>query len=165
MMGLIRAFTGLFFQDHSSQPFDQDEDRDAPSVDSQKITVLAIDDDPIFLDGMRELLRGAGFNVLTSTTGPKGLDLLRYAQHNIRAVLLDYKMPKFNGAETLEYVRKLSPQTKVIALTGVDLNQLPASFRQGVDEFIRKPCRSAHLIEVLNALVGNGAVLPAQSQN
>ena len=65
-------------------------------------TILAIDDDQQFLDAMKTLLTDAGFNVLTSSSGPKGLDTLNYAARDIKVVLLDYHMPKFNGAETLD---------------------------------------------------------------
>jgi CheY-like chemotaxis protein len=165
MMGLIRAFTGLFFPNVSARLFDEHEQSETPVAQNKNTTILAIDDDPVFLDGIRELLGVAGFNVLTSTTGPKGLDMLRYAQRDIRAVLLDYSMPRFNGADTLEYVRRLSPDAKVVALTGVELDQVPESFRQGVDEFIRKPCRTAHLIEVLNSLVDSKAPVAAHVGN
>src|SRR5580704_5026159 len=79
-----------------------------------KTTVLIIDDDPAVLLTVKTLLVKRGFNVLSSSSSPKGLDLLRYAARDIRIVVLDYSMPKLNGEETLKFIKQLSPNAKVI---------------------------------------------------
>jgi len=123
----------------------------------RKGTVLVIDDDPSFLNAVRGLLDNEGFNVLTSSTGPKGLDMLRYAPRDIRVVLLDYNMPNFDGAVTLEFVRKLNPGIKVFGVTGVEKNLLATVYREGVDKILTKPFRNGELLESLNAVIaGNG---------
>jgi len=118
-------------------------------LEDKKCTILVIDDDPTILDALRLLLREAGYNVLTSTTGPKGLDMVRYAPRDIRLVLLDYNMPRFNGAETLEFLRKLNPNLKVIAVSGFRVTELPESFHAGVERFISKPYNSADLLKTV----------------
>ena len=116
--------------------------------------MLAIDDDPTILQILRSLLRDEGFNVLTCTSGPKGLDMMRYAGRDIRVVLLDYNMPQLNGAETLHHLRRLSPEAKIIAVTGVNINLLPENFREGVDKFLQKPFRSADLMAAIRDVLG-----------
>jgi len=118
-----------------------------------KTTILIIDDDPSFLDTMRTVLRDEGYNVLASSTGPKGLDMVRYAGGDVGAVLLDYNMPRFNGAETLQFLRKLSPNAKVLAVSGVSSNELPADFREGVERFIPKPFSNADLLKTLEEIL------------
>lgn len=145
-MGLMRVIEGLFFAGG-------DEEQDANSSELQeKFTVLAIDDDPTFLENMRELLKPAGITVLTSCSGAKGLDVLHYTPQEIRVVLLDYNMPRLNGKETLHYVRKLNPKAKVLAITGMGTEDLPDDFRQGVDRLLQKPFHSADLIMSLRLL-------------
>jgi CheY-like chemotaxis protein len=112
-------------------------------------TVLIIDDDTSFLEAMRALLADAGYNVLTSSTGPKGLDMMRYAPRDIAAVLLDFNMPRFNGAETLQFLRKLSPQVKVLAVSGITRNELPPEFREGVQRVLSKPFSNADLLKTI----------------
>jgi CheY-like chemotaxis protein len=119
-----------------------------------KSTVLVIDDDPKFLETMRILLRGAGYTVLTSSTGPKGLDMIRYAPRSVRTVLLDFNMPGFNGAETLQYLRKLNPSVKVIAVSGFKVNELPPSFQKGVERFVAKPFSNGELLETIEEVLG-----------
>ena len=156
----------MFLNRAAPLPTDEDEDGSGQPAGTQpKYTVLAIDDDPAFLSLLRPMLRDGGFNVLTSTSGPKGLQMVRFAGRSLSVVLLDYNMPQLNGAETLQYVRQLNANVKVMALTGVDLNLLPASFHEGVDKFIRKPFRSQDLIDAINSLIGVETPAPAPGKN
>ena len=148
-MGIWRTFTALFFKDYSAW------DTDRVQVERPRPTILAIDDDQQFLDAMKTLLTDAGFNVVTSSSGPKGLGTHNYAARDIKVVLLDYHMPKFDGAETLQHVRKVNAKVRVLAITGVNINDLPPSFREGVDLFIQKPFLISQLIEALHKLVGD----------
>ena len=149
-MDLVAAALALFGKKPRSSGNGKNEAADAAAP---KSTILVIDDDPKFLDTMRILLRGAGYTVLTSSTGPKGLDMIRYAPHGVRTVLLDFNMPGFNGAETLEYLRKLNPQTKVIAVSGFKVNELPPSFQKGVERFVAKPFSNGELLETIEAVL------------
>ena len=151
-MGFLRTVEEMLFKGYSVKARGDKKAADKKNA-QPKCTILAIDDDPAFLESMRWLLRDAGYTVLTSSSGAKGLDMLRYASRDIRAVLLDYNMPRFNGEETLQYVRKLSPQAKVIALTGLGTKDLPEAFRNGVDLFMQKPCRGGALVESLSELL------------
>jgi CheY-like chemotaxis protein len=116
-------------------------------------TVLAIDDDAQFLKTLRALLQPSGFNLLTATSATHGLGILRYRAQDIHAVLLDYNMPHLNGAEALVWVHKLNPRAKILGLTGVAIEQLPESFRTGVDRLLFKPLPSSKLIAELNAVL------------
>jgi CheY-like chemotaxis protein len=154
MSGVLRAFA-LWILEHSDPATGEAEPEPPLEPDREcKHTVLAIDDDPILLRTVTTVLRKRGFNVLTATTGTKGLNMLCYAPGDIEVVLLDYDMPRLNGAETLGYVRKLCPKVKVIALTAIDLKQLPKSFRDGADTLIQKPFDARKVIDAIHSLVG-----------
>jgi CheY-like chemotaxis protein len=161
MFGILRAFEALVHDRHDPVEFDEEPQPQTEKSKKPTCTVLAIDDDPEILQILRPLLREEGFNVLTSTSGPKGLDMLRYAGRDVRIVLLDYNMPQLNGAETLKHLRTLAPQAKVIAVTGVNLNMLPESFSTGVERFIQKPFRTAELIATMREMLGAPAPSPA----
>jgi CheY-like chemotaxis protein len=122
--------------------------------ETPKVTVLAIDDDPAMLDVLRPLLKGEGYNVLTAQSGTKGLDMLRFAKRDIRVVVLDYNMPRLNGGETLQYLRKLAPGVKVVGLTGIKPELLPESYRETVDRLVLKPYRSSELLTSIRELLG-----------
>jgi CheY-like chemotaxis protein len=154
-MGIFTAAVALFSKGGNGH-VDREERSAAsgPDAGSQsKATVLIIDDDPSFLDTMRSLLRDEGYNVLASSTGPKGLDMMRYAPRDIGVVLLDFNMPRFNGAETLQFLRKLSPDVKVLAVSGVSFNELPSEFREGVQRVVPKPFSNADLLKAINEVI------------
>ena len=115
--------------------------------------VLVIDDDEKFLSMIKPLLANAGYEVLTANSGPRGLDLLRYTQDKVRAVLLDFSMPQFDGSRTIHYLRKLAPSVKVIGITGVAAAELPDDYREGVDALMFKPFQTADMLASLRALL------------
>jgi len=154
-MDLLAAVLSFF----SRKPKSNGHGAEETDASAPKPTVLVIDDDPKFLETMQILLRGAGYNVLTSSTGPKGLDMIRYAQR-VRTVLLDFNMPGFDGAETLQYLRKLNPNVRVIAVSGFRVSDLPASFQKGVNRFLAKPFSNGELLATIAEELG----LPASAE-
>src|SRR5260221_12757755 len=105
-MGIRSAVLALFGiggagkqKGHPKSPSDSGAER--------KCTILVIDDSPMLLQTVKPLLVKRGFNVLSTSSAPKGLDMLRYAAGDIGIVVLDYGMPKLNGDETLKFVRQL----------------------------------------------------------
>lgn len=152
-MGIFGAAVALFGKS-GSQPLERrPRAKDTDETTGPKATILIIDDDPSFLDTMRTVLAGEGYNVLASSTGPKGLDMVRYARGDVGAVLLDYNMPRFNGAETLQFLRKLSPNAKVLAVSGMKSDELPPDFREGVERFIPKPFSNSDLLKTLEEIL------------
>lgn len=151
-MGILNAALSLFSKGSTAKDGRNGRSEEVAAPGS-KSTILVIDDDLKFLETMRILLRGAGYNVLTSSTGPKGLDTMRYAPRDVRAVLLDFNMPRFNGAETLEYLRKLNPHVKVIAVSGLKANELPQNFQEGVERFVAKPFGNGELLQTIEEVL------------
>lgn len=156
---LLKGFFGSFLNG-ASQVKSQEQEEVLP-VKRSTPTVLVIDDDRKYLETVRELLIGTGFGVLTSTSGAKGLDIMRYYQGDLQVMVLDYSMPRLNGAETLKYVRRLNSQIKVIAVIDVDIDSLPVSFREGVQGIVAKPVKGADLIGTINVLLKDGLAPPA----
>jgi two-component system cell cycle sensor histidine kinase/response regulator CckA len=157
-MGIFSAAIALFSSDGVGQHEGKPRRRRSDDEDIEpKGTILVIDDDPTFLDAIRLLLRDAGYNVLTSSTGPKGLDMVRYAPKDVRLVLLDYNMPRFNGAETLEFLRKLNPSLKVVAVSGLRANELPESFQRDVKKLIAKPFNNDEFLKMVEEVIEDDA--------
>jgi CheY-like chemotaxis protein len=162
-MGIFGAAVALFGRGGSQAVEQEPWAKHLVDTTKPKATILIIDDDPSFLDTMRAVLGSEGYNVLASSNGPKGLDMARYAGGDIGAVLLDFNMPRFNGAETLEFLRKLSPNAKVLAVSGVSSNELPSDFREGVDRFIPKPFSNADLLKTLEEVLDSDQAADASA--
>ena len=152
-MGVIMAAIALFTDGGVGQNEKLPESISNDGTET-KATILAIDDDPLLLQTVKTLLGKRGFNVLTSSSAPKGLDMLRYAGDDIRVVLLDYSMPRLNGDETLKFVRQLSPNAKVIGLTAMKLDTVPKAYLDGVDKLLTKPVNAKELIGAVCEFLG-----------
>ena len=135
-IGVWKALAGLFRDSASSPSVAPRQSPVTVNVEKGAATVLAVDDDETYLNVIGETLRQDGMRVFASTSPSKGLDMLRYKGGEIDVVLLDYNMPILNGEVTLRHMRKICPDIKVIALTGVEAQELPASFREEVDDFL-----------------------------
>jgi CheY-like chemotaxis protein len=165
MSTLLHAFTAVFL--NPPAPCEVPAGADNPTEDAPAPhgTVLLIDDDPGLLEALKPAFTDAGYQVLATTSPTKGLDLARYAAKNIRLVLLDFNMPRLDGAVTLAHLRHLLPQAQVVGLTGMSLESIPAEFRDGVNLFLTKPFRTVELIHTVSQLTGPpGALLPAANQ-
>jgi CheY-like chemotaxis protein len=131
---------------------------DCPSNDGgeTKCTILDIDDSPLLLKTVKSILVKRGFNVLTSSSAPKGLDMIRYAARDIRIVVLDFSMPKLDGDETLRFIKQLNPNAKVIGLTAKKFGSLPREYIDGIDKLLSKPVIATTLIKVVCEVLEDG---------
>ncbi|MEW5910158.1 MAG: response regulator [Thermodesulfobacteriota bacterium] len=100
--------------------------------------VLLVDDE----EGIRKVLAisltDSGYDVLVAENGDQALDLFREKQPAI--VLTDIKMPGMDGLQLLEMVKKESPETEVIMITGHgDMDLAIKSLKHQATDFITKP--------------------------
>jgi CheY-like chemotaxis protein len=120
-------------------------------------TVLIADDDTALSHVWRDILSGAGFDVLTSNSGLKALDTIRYGS-KVDVVLLDHNMPTLDGTHTLEHLKNQFPDVKAIGVTGVESSRLPAAYREGVQRLLTKPVNGSDLIDAIRAVTGAPAM-------
>lgn len=110
--------------------------------------VLVVDDDQMSLKMTELILKEQGYNVVTASSGEKGLELLR--QGGVDLVLLDIEMPALSGFETLELIRREPAicKTKVIFVTVMMVERYRQIATQlGALDHIRKPVVPVDLIE------------------
>jgi len=102
--------------------------------------LLLIDDEPDILRVLSRSLRVDGFDVITAQSGEEGLDRFRGEAPPI--VLTDIKMPGMDGIEVLKRIKKESPDTEVIIITGHgDIENAIEALKYGASDFINKPVR------------------------
>jgi DNA-binding response OmpR family regulator len=83
--------------------------------DSGPPSVLLVDDEEMTRQFYGDLLVDSGFHVVAAASGTEALAAL--PRHPIEAVVLDIMMPELSGLETLEQLRRVSPDLPVIILT------------------------------------------------
>ena len=100
--------------------------------------LLFVDDEERVVNLLRMMFRGE-YEVFTATSGRKALEII--SAQGIDVVVSDQRMPEMVGIELLSEVRKVSPATMRILLTGYsDLAAIVGSVNDGeVFRFINKP--------------------------
>ena len=111
--------------------------------------VLLADDEPAVRSVTHEMLVGAGFEVIEACDGSEAVDLFHERHDEITIVLLDITMPELDGKEAFVEIRACSPDVPIVLMSGYadDVLADPASGYRS--SFLKKPFRSAGLIEKL----------------
>jgi len=122
-------------------------------------TIALVDDDRHILTSVSMALEAEGFNVRTYSDGEDALRGL--ARQPVDLAVLDIKMPRMDGMELLQKLRK-SSQMPVSFLTSKDdeVDEV-LGLRMGADDYIKKPFSQRLLIERIRTLLrradgGNG---------
>ena len=100
-------------------------------------TVLFADDDRVIRASIANVLQHAGYQVIVAKDGAEAVKLHRQEHPNI--VLLDVGMPKKNGREACEDIRKIDSDVPILLYTAFDedADQI-AGLGCGADDFISK---------------------------
>jgi two-component system, OmpR family, response regulator ChvI len=114
-------------------------------------TIALVDDDRNILTSVSMTLEAEGFAVRTYTDGAEALRALM--QQPVDLAVLDIKMPRMDGMELLEKLRRTS-DLPVIFLTSKDdeVDEL-MGLRMGADDYIKKPFSQRLLIERIRTLL------------
>lgn len=124
-------------------------------------TVLIVDDDPLLIKSLTDILEADGHRVTAATGGQAGIDAFLGADNSERAfdiVITDLGMPYVDGRKVAAAIKARSPETPVILLTGwgkrlLADNEVPPC----VDRVLSKPPRLADLRSALAELIAAAA--------
>jgi two-component system, OmpR family, alkaline phosphatase synthesis response regulator PhoP len=117
-------------------------------------TLLLVDDEPDILEFLSYNLKKEGYKVYTASNGEEGVALTQQVSPSL--ILLDVMMPKMDGIETCQIIRKdLNIDQPIIAFLtsrAEDYSQI-AGFEAGADDYITKPIRPRLLISKVESLL------------
>jgi DNA-binding response OmpR family regulator len=83
-------------------------------------TLLLVEDDLDIQEVMREVLQECGYTVMIAGDGEKGLSVFDAHASSIKLVIADIMMPKMNGRQFQEQVRRRRPDSKVLIVSGYE---------------------------------------------
>jgi two-component system, OmpR family, KDP operon response regulator KdpE len=110
----------------------------------EKLLLLVIEDEPRVSRYLRSSLQVAGYDVLVADDGVRGLELVH--ENRPHLVLLDLRLPRMNGIEVLENIRKQS-DVPVIVLTANDAEEEKVkALMLGADDYLTKPFGTKELV-------------------
>ncbi|MCF8056766.1 MAG: response regulator [Desulfocapsa sp.] len=103
-------------------------------------TILLVEDDPMVRRICVDILKNFGYSILEAENGEDALQVFERYHGKIDLLLTDVVMPRMGGTELAEKIRKLSPDIRVIFMSGYTENAIVHNgiLKEGID-FIHKP--------------------------
>ncbi|MGB9627075.1 MAG: sigma-54-dependent transcriptional regulator [Thermodesulfobacteriota bacterium] len=103
-----------------------------------KKTILVVEDDPTVGESIRVLLKKRGYEIILASNGKEALQLFRQEMADL--VITDLVMPKMDGIELLEAVKRVRPETEVIVISAQGtIEKAVTAMKLGAFDFIEKP--------------------------
>jgi DNA-binding response OmpR family regulator len=113
--------------------------------------VLAIDDHPSILRFIQIGFEMRDIDVITASSGRKGLDLADSAKPD--AIILDVMMPDMDGFDVLKRLRGCSVVPTIVISADPETRSL--ALELGATEFLAKPFNTDYLVKRMKALLGD----------
>jgi PAS domain S-box-containing protein len=119
-----------------------------------KPTILIADDEPSIRTLLKKFYEGHGHRVLAASDGQQAVEMV--AGEKVDVAVLDVRMPRMNGVETLRKIKQMDPGIEVLLITGhADLEDFrQVIFQEGACDFIQKPFKMRNLLERTKKALG-----------
>ena len=103
----------------------------------KETVILVAEDDAIVRNLVRLMLSKEGYAVLTAGDGQEALEICEFFKDPIHLILTDVNMPRMDGLEFAERVRKQRPEIKIVLMSGQTITTIREENVH--DAFLRKP--------------------------
>ena len=111
--------------------------------------IIVVDDDREVLGVIRALLSGQGCTVDTAEGGSEALNRMRRRVFDV--CLADLMMPKMDGLELLDHIRRDHPGTEVILITGyASIDSAVEAMKKGAVDYLPKPLEPEKLFRTIS---------------
>lgn len=121
----------------------------------QPLKLLIIDDDEHVLATLYDFLNDKKYDVTSASDGLEGLRLFENDQQGFDLIITDIVMPQISGMGLISMIKKKSPDTPVIAITG--WGEYPDAFatESQADKVLSKPFELSELDKAINELISS----------
>jgi signal transduction histidine kinase/CheY-like chemotaxis protein len=125
----------------------------APSSDGKE-TVLLAEDDANVRKSINKMLMSSGYNIIEAIDGEDAIERFSHNKENIHLMLFDVVMPRKNGKEAYDEIKKIRSDVKVLFFSGYgdDINLEKEILDEGLT-FISKPFSSRNLLGKIRQLL------------
>lgn len=120
---------------------------------SEVLNILVVDDEEEICNMFEKLLSFEGHRGQSALTGKKAINLVKKEHFDV--VFLDIVIPGITVFEVLEKIKKISPETKVVIITGklIDKDLLQELEQKGSSVFLQKPFK---IEDIMISIKGKG---------
>jgi len=110
--------------------------------------IVVIDDEKDICDLFKKVLTDEGYRVFTALDGESGIITVRTNRPDV--VLLDLKLPRMDGIEVLQEIKKIDKNIVVILITGYgNMDTARMAMKFGAFDYITKPIDLEYVKEVI----------------
>lgn len=120
----------------------------------QAIRILVVDDESLIREILRQALNMEGYEVVTAANGKEAMKLFNAEKFDL--VITDLMMPEKEGIETIQEMKLLAPDLKIIAMSGRQGigNFLNVAKYLGASAILAKPFEHSVLSETIREVLG-----------
>ncbi len=121
-------------------------------------SILIVDDEPVELAVLEEVLGEEGYQLYTASNGEEARKILENGVEDVRAVLLDWVMPRMSGLELLQWIKShpdLANIEVVLQSGKLGAEDAEQGIANGAYYYLTKPCQIPQLRAVMRAAVAN----------
>lgn len=116
-----------------------------------KQRILICDDERGVRDSLKLILE-TEYHLIFATDGQEALEMIR--KEPVDLAILDVKMPRLNGMETLRELKQLNPAPRVLMITGYESSDVAGeAIQAGADDYLTKPFERDTVREKVRALL------------
>ncbi|MGB1252225.1 MAG: response regulator [Candidatus Promineifilaceae bacterium] len=124
------------------------------SIGEVSSMVMIVDDEELVREAVSDILEFQGIDVLLAASGSAGIELYRKRKAEIRAIVLDMRMPGMNGRETYYGLKEVDPDVVVLMSSGFSEMEISAQFEPGeIAGFLQKPYNLDTLTSTIQSLL------------
>lgn len=117
-------------------------------------TILVIEDEANIHQTVKSYLEADGFTVFVAEDGEQGLSLFR--RHQPTLIILDIMLPKIDGLEVLQQIRRESAVYVLLLTAKVDETDRIVGLTVGADDYLTKPFSPRELVARVKAILRRG---------
>ncbi len=109
-------------------------------MSAERKTILVAEDDSVIRELLSEMLKTAGYDLLTATDGVEAVESFKNNGQKVHLIITDIGMPRMNGIEAILFIRSMSQSVPIIILSIWEEHSYMKIAKQvKVREFMKKP--------------------------
>jgi len=121
----------------------------------RKDLILLVDDEAQIREITRQTLEAAGYSVLAASNGSEAVSIYSRHRKEIKAVLMDMMMPVMDGPACIWVLRKINPDVRIIAVSGITEDDKFADLKDTVHAFLEKPYTAEKLLDTIYEVISS----------
>jgi CheY-like chemotaxis protein len=119
--------------------------------------ILIVDDEEDVREVLKLHLEGENYSTLEAEDGDEAIKVLRKEMTNVAVILCDIRMPKVDGIECIDYLRREAPSIPIVVVTAYPDSELAVDLmKKGVKDYLVKPVDKEKLVSTVKKLVAAG---------